>query len=105
MRILKRDTDHVVELTGLTNGQSGALIADAAVSVTLRDAAGAEIPGADWPEPGNPVPDSPGDYRATLPYTVEVKPGQWVECEVVADGGPGLRRTWHFEMQVEGMSQ
>lgn len=101
MQALLLETDHVVELSGLTNGMTSTAVADAAVTVTLRDAQGQPIEGATWPTSALAVNHLPGTYRATLPDTLQLSARQWVEVVVVADAGPGLKRTWRMPLRTE----
>jgi hypothetical protein len=101
MQILLTATDHILEVSGLTNGLTGAVIADAEIAVTLRDAQGDTISGATWPITALAVTGIAGSYRALLPATLEVTPRMQIEATIVADAGPGLQRTWYMPLRVE----
>ena len=101
MQALLLETDHVVELSGLTNGMTSTTIANAAVTVTLRDAQGQPVAGTTWPTNAAAVNHLPGTYRASLPDTLQLSARQWVEVVVVADAGPGLKRTWRTPLRTE----
>jgi predicted oxidoreductase len=105
MQTLLLETDHIVELSGLSNGLTGAAVADATVTVTLRDAQGQAVAGATWPAAALAVADVPGTYRSTLPATLHLAPRQWLEALVVADAGPGLKRTWRLPLQVAPLAR
>lgn len=94
-------TDHVLELTGLTNGVTGELISDADVTVTVVNAQGNVLPGETWPLTVAPVEGEPGTYRATLSADLPVSSRQCLDAIVVADAGVGLKRTWHVSVQGE----
>lgn len=94
------DTDYVVELSGLSNSVTDAVISDATVGVTVLDAAGAALTGTTWPIVLSPIALSPGTYRGTLPDSISVVVGDWVKIEVAADAGAGLARKWYQQVQV-----
>jgi hypothetical protein len=102
-QVLYLATDHVLELAGLSNGLTGAAISDATVTVSLADANGVAITGATWPIPAIAVVGQDGTYRATVPDDLTLTARQWVTATVVADAGPGLKRTWLVPLRVEGM--
>jgi hypothetical protein len=94
-------TDHILELVGLADGESGASIADATVQATLLDSDGTQIAGATWPQTLTAVPGTPGTYRGSLPHTLELVCNRTVQVEIVADAGPGLYRTWYQSLRVQ----
>jgi hypothetical protein len=105
-------TDHVVELTGppeartraktpLRNGLTGAPVTGATCTCTLCDANGQPLAGGTWPVTLVEAPDAPGIYRGTLPHGVIPAAGTRVTATVIADAGPGLRRTWTLGLVVQ----
>lgn len=90
--------DNVLEVSGLRNGLTGALLAGASVSVHLRDKLGADAGGGAWPQAMVEAPEIPGTYRTTLADTLTLTPGVRLTAEIIADGGPGLRASWFIEI-------
>lgn len=86
--------DLVIKLSALTNVETGAFINAAAVSVTLSDRIGVEVPGETWPLALAYVTGSDGIYRATLKDTLDIIVGKTYTAEIIADGGDGLRGKW-----------
>lgn len=94
IHILYLGNNSIVDVSGLRNDLSGDYVTDANVTMTLLNAAGAEVSGVAWPMPLDYVPDSNGVYRATLPYSLELSEGARYVARVVADAGAGLRAEW-----------
>ena len=85
------DNDNVLRVTGMRNAITGTYLNSRTVTVTLTDSSGTEVTGQSWPLTLTYVPDSDGEYRATLPYDIGVTGGQTYTARVVGDGGAGLR--------------
>jgi len=101
MQVLLTATDHILEVSGLTNGLTGEVISDADVAVTLRDVHGDTVDGAVWPITILAVTGVDGTYRALLPASLDIIPRMQVEATIVADAGPGMQRTWYLPLRVE----
>ena len=65
---------NVIELQQLTD-ENGAVVSDAAVTVTLQDKNGSEVAGQTWPHTMGLVVESPttGKYRGTLENDLDIK--------------------------------
>lgn len=86
------DNNNLIKLSGLRDAAHGIYLNGASVSVTVIDATtDAEIAGQTWPATMEYVPESSGDYQATLDYDLIVNPAQALIAKVVADAGEGLR--------------
>jgi hypothetical protein len=94
IHILYIGNNSIVDVTGLKNENSGAVVTDARVSVALFDGAGLPVAGAQWPLEMAYLADSNGVYRATLPYTLDLSEGGRYIARVVADAGDGLHAQW-----------
>jgi hypothetical protein len=101
MQVLLFATDHVLEVSGLSNGLTGALIANATVTVTLVDATGEGVEGVTWPLSVPAVTGVAGTYRVVLPAAMQVSPRSQLEARIIADAGAGLRRSWFVPLRVE----
>lgn len=90
------DNDHLVRLSGLSNGLTGASISDADVAVTILDeTAGTEVAGIAWPLTLDPVAGEPGAYHAVIDQSAELVLGSYYIITVTAsDVGSGLDATW-----------
>lgn len=96
--ILQDGNDAVLSLDGLLDSASGEYVHDASVRVTLRDQAGAEVPGQNWPVTMEYVTDTAGIYRCTLPAVLDVAPGDRLVASITADGGPGRYARWDVDV-------
>lgn len=94
INVLFVDNDNVLEIQGLKDEVGAAFLAAAAVSVTLSDEQGLAVQGADWPLSLAYVDGSRGEYRATLPYTLDLTANRRYTALIVADAGPGRHAEW-----------
>ena len=94
-------SDNVLEVSGLRNGMTGALLTSASVTVHLRDQAGADAGGGSWPQAMAEDSEIPGTYRTTLADTLTLTPGVRLTAEIIADGGPGLRASWFIDITTK----
>jgi hypothetical protein len=87
---------NVLDLTGLKNELTDAFINDATVTVTVKDASGAQVSGQAWPLTMSYVALSDGNYRAflssALPFAAKAKYTAYIE----ANGGANLVGHWEF---------
>ena len=93
-------TDHLLSIPSLTNGQTGEVITGADVSVTLLNAADAEVSGQVWPTTMEEDGTTPGRYACILSADLEITVAQALYAVVVADGGTGLKRTWYLPLHA-----
>lgn len=89
--------DTVLEVQGLRNDVTGEPLNTATLTLTLLDAAGAEVPGQVWPMPMVFVEGSRGLYRALLPAALPLVADARYTARIVADAGPGLMGSWLME--------
>jgi hypothetical protein len=87
---------NILDLLGLKNATTGAWINDATVTLTVKDAVGAEITGESWPQAMNYVSGSNGDYRAILEDDLEFTPKQTYYAHIRADAGVNRVGAWTF---------
>lgn len=92
--ILVLNSDNIIEIPALTNGQTGEAVNNATVQLTLQDKSGDNIAGQTWPLAMNYVADSNGTYRAIATYTLTLTHRQKVKAKVIADAGVGAHREW-----------
>lgn len=90
--------DMLLEVEGLTDEASGAVVNDAVVSVTLFDAAGNPVGGETWPKTMSFVAATNGIYRATLSNGLGVTANTRYRAHVVADAGAGRRSSWDIDV-------
>lgn len=99
--------DNVVELTGAKDVIADAFLdGDAEVACTLLDPDGEEVEslvesGVSWPIAMDYVSGSEGDFRATLPFDLDVTVGKSYTLKVVADAGAGKHGEWHVPVSVQ----
>lgn len=87
------DTDNVIEISGVTNAATGAVITTAAVVITLLDASDdSEIVGETWPLTLTHI--AAGLYRATLKDTLTLAPCVLCKAQFSIDDGAGFHREW-----------
>ena len=77
-------SDMALDLEGLTNEDSGAILNDAVVSVTLKTEAGVAVTGETWPKAMPFVANTHGVYRAPLSSTLNLIPGTRYRAEITA---------------------
>jgi hypothetical protein len=89
---------NILDLIGL-HGDDGSFIADATVTVTIKDSDGVELAGVVWPMMMGYVAASSGNYRAFLPASLPLIAKANYVAIVDADGGPD--RFGHFEFHFK----
>jgi len=94
IHILYTGNNCTVDLTGLHNTVTGDPVGDATMTITLLDASGARVGGADWPQPMALLRDSTSTYRATLPYTLALVAGARYTAHIEVVAGNGLHAEW-----------
>jgi hypothetical protein len=90
--------DALVEVKGLLDRGTGEFVNDASVTMTLLDAAGAEVAGQIWPLGLAYIAGTDAVYRATLLATLPVTPGARYTAVIDADGGLGLLAKWEIDV-------
>ncbi len=94
---LYQGSDMLLELEGLTDEASGAVLNGATVSCTLKDSAGVPLTGETWPKAMPYVASTDGVYRAALPTTLVVTPGGRYTAEILAINA-GQRALWRVDV-------
>lgn len=97
IHILLDNNDSILEVDGLKNELTGVFLNAATVTVTLKDAAGADVAGDTWPKTLNYLAASNGTYRATLLYSLTLTAGSRYTAVITADGGAGLHAEWAMD--------
>lgn len=100
---LYRLNDNLIELTGLTNGVTGAIISNATVGVTLTKSDGAPVAGDDgleWPV-AMAATGTPGSYRAILEDGLVLTAGEVLIADVDVDAGGDLKAHWTLDVRVQ----
>jgi hypothetical protein len=88
---------NLLTLSGLKSQLAGTFINDAAVAVTVKNAAtGVAVAGQSWPLAMDYVAASDGDYRAVLVDGLALVAGQAYVAAIAADGGAGRVGFWAF---------
>lgn len=87
---------NLVEVRGLKNSVEAAFIGNASVTLTVKDAADAEIGGQTWPAALDFVAGSDGLYRGTLNSAAELVAGKTYCAHIDADAGGGLSGHWEY---------
>lgn len=80
--ILYVGNSNIIELSNLRDNSDNSIIADATVTVTLKDSEGEEVDGASWPVTMDAVEGSAGSYRATLSSSLELSVGSKYVAEI-----------------------
>lgn len=94
--ILYVGNSNSLSVTNLKDNDTGDLISDAVVTVTLKDSEGANVGGSgvSWPVTLAAVGGTPGAYRGVLPITLDIAGGQVyvADLTVTKDGATGFWR-------------
>ena len=89
-------SNNVLELTSLTNTETGEVIDDADVEVTIVNNLGQEITGETWPL--TMEVDSTGRYAATLPDDLGIANHKHYVATIVATSQGGIVRTFKRQL-------
>lgn len=89
----------LIELIGLTNSKTGAVITTGTVTVTLKDKNGLNVTGETWPLNMSHVAD--GTYDGVFSSTLGVILEELYTAEISADGGGGLKGFWKLSLLVK----
>ena len=92
-RIIRVDTDMVVEVANLRNQTTNALLSAATVTAELLTLADASVAGATNPFTLAAVSGTEGTYRGTLSNAFATVAGTSYKLKIVANAGAGLLRT------------
>lgn len=94
---LYKGSDMLLDLEGLTDEASGAVLNGATVSCTLKDTAGVNLVGETWPKAMAYVANTNGVYRAALSNTLVVTVGSRYSAEILAIND-GQRAFWTVDV-------
>jgi hypothetical protein len=87
---------NLLELIGLKSAVEDAFINDATVSVTVKDASGANVAGVTWPVTMDYVAASSGDYRAIIPHGAALVSGRQYTAGISVNAGADRVGFWRF---------
>ncbi|TPI13865.1 hypothetical protein [Mesorhizobium sp. B4-1-1] len=89
---------NLIDVVGLKSAVDGEFIADADVTVTVKDAEGAAVAGQAWPLTLASIDgtDPEGNYRGILKDTLQLTAGQTYYAHVDADAGQDRIGHWEF---------
>lgn len=87
---------NLLELIGLKSAVEDEFINDATVSVTVKDASGANVAGVTWPVTMDYVAASSGDYRAIIPHGAALVSGRQYTAEISVNAGADRVGFWRF---------
>lgn len=95
--------DNLLKVRGVKDISRDSFINDATGSVTLVDNTDTEITGQTWPLALAYVPNSDGDYQATLIDTLSTTAliGTQVTAKITIDGGAGFKGYWEVAFDVK----
>ena len=87
---------NLIEVVGLKSAVEGEFIADATVTVTVKDADGANVAGQTWPLTltSTDGTEPEGNYRGILKDTLELTAGTLYFAHVDADAGADRRQSY-----------
>lgn len=88
------DNSNVILLSGLHSEIDDAFVSDATVTVTIKDADGANVAGTTWPKTMSYVSASDGNYRAILPDTIVLMEFADYTAEITASAGADRVGRW-----------
>lgn len=94
---LYQGSDMLLELEGLSDEASGAILNGATVTCTLKDSAGVNVVGETWPKAMAYVASSDGVYRAALSNTLTVTAGGRYTADILAINA-GQRAVWRVDV-------
>lgn len=89
---------NIIEVTGLKSAIEDEFIADADVTVTVKDAEGTNVSGQTWPLTLASIDgtDPEGNYRGILKDTLDLTAGTTYYAHVDADAGSDRIGHWEF---------
>lgn len=90
---------NILEVRGLQEAISGDYANGATVSVTIVDECGTAVSGQSWPIAMSYVSGSNGDYRATIPNTVQLTAGRTYFAQVSANAGANKIGFWRHKFR------
>lgn len=99
MHKLYLDNDNVIELSGVTNKLTGAVVNTATVNVTLLDSNGDPVAGQAWPVSMAYVPNTAGTYRGLLSRSLSLEVRELVTAKVEATAAEGYGQ-WETPVSV-----
>lgn len=90
--------NNTLELRALRDERTGEFLDAAAVTVTIRDAAGAPITGETWPKAVVHVEGSKGVYQANISYQAAFVPEGQYTAVIDVDAGDARRGHWELPL-------
>ena len=90
--------DMLLELTDLTNNETGSHVNTATVTVTLTNDADTSVAGDTWPKTMDYVAGSDGVYRTTLLDTLTLTRDARYLAKISANAGEGLQGYWEKDL-------
>jgi hypothetical protein len=91
----------LIELTGLKDAETGALVSDASVTVTIKTVDGAAVTGQSWPAAMDAVTGGEGDYAGILEHDLDLTAGTHYVAHVDAVAGADRRGHWEFVFRAD----
>jgi len=95
--------NNVIELQGLTNSATSAVVVAATVTVTIKDRSGTAVTGQVWPAVMSIVAESPltGTYRATLDSDLALVASRSYIAVIDATGSGGQIGHWEYPLKAQ----
>lgn len=87
---------NIIELRFTRGAIEDQFVNDATVSVTVKDAAGANVAGVTWPVAMPYVAASDGVYRAIIPHDAALVAGRQYTAEISVDAGENRVGFWRY---------
>lgn len=87
---------NLLEIRGLKSAVEGTFINDATVTVTVKNASGANVSGQTWPAAMSYVAASSGDYRAVIEDDAALMPRQTYTAEITVNAGVNRIGFWKY---------
>lgn len=85
--VILMNSDNIIKVVSLKDGETGAYINDATVSVTLKDSSAVDVVGETWPLTMSYVTGSDGQYKATLIDTLTLtQDAEYTEIVTIVSG-------------------
>lgn len=99
-RIFVGNNDTLIELVGLTNDATDAIVSDAIVTCVLVDyGTQLEVPGVAWPLTLNG--QGGGLYQGIIDKAVQIQAGLLYDLKITAAAPGGLDQEWHQDLKAQ----
>lgn len=96
MDVLLVANDQTIQVSGVTNQETGAFVNDATVNVSLKTPDGSYVSGQDWPLVLEYEVASDGNYSGLISRDVSLVHNTQYIIEISVAGGDGLAGFWRF---------